>query len=129
MTRVFALLAAVAVVCLLVPVRAAEDFTGKWTGSFLAGRPDGSTSNDTIFMDLKHKGAELTGTVGPREDRQYPVIEGKVAGDKVSFQVNVDGALVTFALAFAEGHLKGDAAAALPDGQKLAAKIDAERQK
>jgi len=129
MKRVFALLAAVAVVCLLVPIRAAEDFTGKWSGTFAAGRPDGSTSNDTIFMDLKHKGAELTGTAGPREDRQYPVIEGKVAGDKVSFQVNADGALVTFTLAFAEGHLKGDAAAALPDGQKLAAKVDAERKK
>ena len=34
--------------CLFVPVRAAEDFTGKWSGSFLAGRPDGSTSNDAI---------------------------------------------------------------------------------
>jgi len=115
--------------CLLVSVRAAEDFTGKWSGSFLASRPDGTTGNDSIFMDLKHKGTELTGTAGPREDRQYAISEGKVSGDKMTFKVDADGAVVTFTLAFADGHLKGDAAAALPDGLKLSAKVDAERKK
>ena len=123
-------LAALAVLaCLLVPVRAAEDFTGKWTGTFLAGRPDGSTSNDVIFMDLKHKGTEITGTAGPREDRQFAIAQGKVDGDKVMFQVDADGAVVQFTLVFAAGHLKGDAVAALPDGRKLSAKVDAERKK
>jgi hypothetical protein len=123
-------LAALAVLaCLLVPVRAAEDFTGKWSGTFVSTRPDGSTANDTIFMDLKHKGTELTGTAGPREDRQHALSQGKVDGDKVTFQVDADGGVVRFSLVFAAGHLKGDANAVGPEGQKLSAKIDAERKK
>ena len=51
----------------------------------------------------------MTGTAGPREDRQFALSQGKVDGDKVKFQVDADGAVIKFALVFANGHLKGDA--------------------
>ena len=114
----------------LAPVLAAEDFTGKWSGAFLMTMADGTTRNETIFMDFKHKGAELTGTAGPNADKQWPVLKGKVDGNKVSFEVQDDqsGPLIKFTLTYAEGHLKGDAAAER-NGQKLTGKIDVERKK
>ena len=118
--------------CLLLSVgvvSAAQDVTGKWSGSFNTIGPDGSTREAGIFLDLKQKGTELTGTAGPREDRQYAVSQGKVDGNKIAFQVEADGATLKFTLAFADGHLKGEAQGAAPDGQKLSAKIDAERAK
>lgn len=116
-------------VLLVLPVLAAEDFTGKWTGTFLANRPDGSTSSDTIYLDLKHKGAELTGTAGPDETKQWPVTKGTVKGNALNFEVqSAEGPLVIFALTFADGHLKGDAAAEF-NGQKFSAKVDAARKK
>ena len=75
MKRVMALLA---FVLLVFPTLAAEDFTGKWSGAFSITRPDGSVSEEGIYLDLKHKGAELTGTAGPTADEQWPILKGAV---------------------------------------------------
>ncbi len=107
---------------------AVQDFTGKWSGSFIATMPDGTTDNDTIVLDLKQKGTELTGTAGPSEKQQWPLIKGKVEGAKLTFDVQSDGPMVRFVLTFADGHLKGDAAAE-HDGRKMSAKVDAQREK
>jgi len=122
------LLGLFALFLLVIPVAAAEDFTGKWSGSFIAGQPDGSSSNETILMDIKQTGADLTGTVGPSADKQWPLAKGKVDGNKLTFEVQSDGPLVKFALTFAEGHLKGDANAE-QEGMKLSAKVDMQRAK
>lgn len=115
---------------LAAPVVAAEDFTGKWSGSFVAIRPDGSLDEDKIFLDLKHKGKELTGTAGPSAERQWPVLKGVVDGNKVTFEVQAGetGPLLKFALVFADGRLKGEANGE-EGGQKRTAKIDAGREK
>jgi hypothetical protein len=106
---------------------AVQDFTGKWSGAFITTGPDGTTRNEKIFMELKHKGTELTGTAGPSEERQWP-LQGKVDGTKLTFDVQADGPTLKFLLNYAEGHLKGDAAGEF-EGNKLSAKIDAERTK
>jgi hypothetical protein len=121
------LLGLIALVLLVIPVTAAEDFTGKWSGSFITTNPDGSADKDTIYMDVKHKGKELTGTAGPQADTQWP-LKGTVDGNKLTFEVQSDGPMVKFALTFAEGHLKGDANAEA-EGRKLQAKIDMQRMK
>jgi hypothetical protein len=122
--------ALITLVLALVPagVPAAEDFTGKWSGVFSMIAPDGSARDEKIFLDLKHAGAALTGTAGPALDKQWPIVKGAVDGNKVTFEVQSDGPLVKFTLTFAEGRLKGDAAADF-EGQKLSAKVDAERVK
>ena len=107
---------------------AVQDFSGKWSGAFVTAGPDGAARNERIFMDLTHKGAELSGTAGPTLERQWP-LKGKVEGTQLTFDVQADGPMtVKFVLNYADGHLKGDAAAE-QDGQKLSAKVDAERTK
>lgn len=110
------------------PVTAAEDLTGKWSGSFTIIGEDGSPNDERIFMDLKQAGAELSGTAGPSAEKQWAIAKGKVDGASVSFQVQSDGPLISFALTLSEGRLKGDASAE-QDGRKLSAKVDAGREK
>jgi hypothetical protein len=108
-------------------VSAAQDVTGKWSGSFNTIGPDGSTREAGIFLDLKQKGTELTGTAGPNAERQWP-LKGKIEGAKLAFEVQSDDGPVKITLTLADGHLKGEAALEA-NGQKRAAKIDAERVK
>jgi hypothetical protein len=108
-------------------VRAAEDFTGKWTGTFVGTAPDGRQQDDTVFLDLTQKGNVLTGTGGPTAEKQFPLLNGTVKGNDLAFDVQADGVLIKFTLTYASGHLKGDAAAEM-GGQKMAARIDAQRK-
>ena len=108
-------------------VRAAEDFTGAWSGTFVGTGPDGSVHNDTILLNLTHKGTVLTGTAGPNANQQFPLSNGTAVGTKLVFDVQSDGPLLKFTLTFAAGHLKGDVAADF-GGQKLTAKVDAQRK-
>ena len=117
-----------AVVLLLANVLlAAEDLTGKWSGSFNMTL-DGQTREDAVYMVLKQNGAELTGTAGPNVNQQWPILKGKIEGDKVTFEVQTDEPLIKFDLTLAEGHLKGNAKAE-HQGRSMQALVDAQRQK
>ena len=107
-------------------VLAADDLTGKWAGSFIISI-DGQTKDDVAYMVLTQKGTELTGTVGPNTDQQWPILKGKVEGNKVTFEVQSDGPLVKFELTLADGHLKGEAKAE-HDGQTMKAAVDVQRK-
>ncbi|HYN09871.1 MAG TPA: hypothetical protein VES67_20980 [Vicinamibacterales bacterium] len=124
MTRLATL---VVLIVSLVSVSAAQDFTGKWSGSFVVTRPDGTLDTDGIYLDLKQTKTELTGTAGPSAEKQWP-LKGKIEGGKLLFEVQSDGPLIKFTLTLIDGHLKGDAAAE-QEGKKLSAKVDAERVK
>jgi hypothetical protein len=115
----FALLLAAAVL-------AADDLTGKWAGSFIM-TADGETKDSTAYMVLTQKGTELTGTVGPNADQQWPILKGKVEGNKVTFDVQSDGPLVKFELTLADGHMKGEAKAEF-EGKAMKAVIDVQRK-
>jgi hypothetical protein len=65
----------------------ADDLTGKWSGSFVITSSDGDTKDSKAFMDLKQKGAEITGTAGESPDRQWAIQKGKVEGNKITFEV------------------------------------------
>ena len=106
---------------------AAEDLTGKWSGSFNMTL-DGQTREDAVYMVLKQNGAELTGTAGPNLNQQWPILKGKIEGDKVTFEVQTDEPLIKFDLTLAEGHLKGNAKAE-HQGRSMQAVVDAQRQK
>ena len=120
-------------VLFVLPAFAAEDFTGKWSGQFSGIGPDGNQATEPIFMNLVHKGAELTGTAGPRAETQWKIVKGKVDGDKLSFEVLAgdgaqDGPQVVITLAYADGHLKGDINMQRGE-QKLTGKVDVTRVK
>ena len=79
----------------------AADISGSWTGSMSMG--------DNQFMltyTFKQDGEKLTGTILTPQGDSLPLIDGKIAGDKLSFAVKVDmnGNLVKF---LSEGTIKG----------------------
>ena len=116
----------VSFVLLLASVAMASDLTGKWSGSFLITGPDGETQDAMAFLELKHNGTELTGTAGPHADKQWAIQKGKVEGNKITFEVQSDDALIKFAIALVDGHLKGEANAE-HDGKAMKAVVDLQR--
>jgi hypothetical protein len=119
----------VSIVLLLASVLlAADDLSGKWSGSFVITFPDGETKDSMAFMDLKQKGAELTGTAGENSDKQWTIQKGKVEGNKITFEVQTDEPLVKFELTLVDGHLKGEAKAE-HEGKSIKAAVDLQRQK
>jgi hypothetical protein len=72
-------------ICLFATGLFAADVTGKWSAE-MQGR-DGQKRVQTF--NLKSEGDKLTGTVSsPMGERQ--IVDGKVAGDDVSFAVEVE---------------------------------------
>ena len=57
----------------------AGDVSGKYTGTISNGDP--------VMIILKQDGANLTGSGGPDESQQFPMRNGKVDGDKITFEV------------------------------------------
>lgn len=115
---------------LAAPGAAQENLTGKWSGSFTMTGPDGTSREQSIELNLTHKGKDLTGTAGPDAERQWTITKGVVAGDTATFQVqeNVDGPVIAITLTLTKGRLIGDASGE-DGGRKLSAKIDAGRVK
>jgi hypothetical protein len=118
------------VCCLLLSVVSLlADVTGKWSGSFDVTGPDGETKADTAFLNLKQEGGKITGTAGPSEDHQMDIKTGKIEGDKIALEVVLeDGNVLTFDLALAADHIKGDVKGQMGD-EKMTAKLDVTRVK
>ena len=101
---------------------AAEDVSGKWSGSFKISIDGGAEGNETAYMVLKHTGKELSGTAGPNENQQWPILKGTVTvtgtspkeSTRLSFAVHSEagnGPMIHFELELVDGHLKGGATA------------------
>ena len=60
----------------------AADVTGKWTGSMVlnAGRTDPAN------VHLKQDGNAVTGTMGPSDEKQFPLSSGRMDGDQVTIE-------------------------------------------
>src|SRR5260370_39666382 len=106
----------------------AADVNGKWSGSFSVTGPDGEVKDDTAFLVLKQNGSEITGTVGPREEDQFPIQKGKIEGDKITLEAAAKGSVIKFDLVLAGDHIKGDANGT-HDGETMKAKLDVTRVK
>ena len=120
-------LAVVSIVLLLTTTFAASDLSGKWSGSFLQTLPDGQKKDSQAFMDLKQSGTEITGTAGPSQSQQWEIRKGKVAGDKITFEIQGDDQpVISFELTLVDGHLKGEARAER-DGKTMSAMLDLQR--
>jgi hypothetical protein len=97
------ILFATAVICAIFCCAAfAADITGNWSGTMQMG-----DQGFPLTYAFKQAGEKITGTVtGPQGD-PLELKDGKVAGDKISFYVNVDmgGTPAKFA---SEGVIKGE---------------------
>jgi hypothetical protein len=105
------------------------DVTGVWTGTFTRSTGEQSEAH----LDLKQKGAEVTGKAGPGLDRLVEITNGKVTTVKDVTSVTFDatqpnGLVIKFDLKVVEGRLKGKATAEA-DGEKREAVIDVGRTK
>ena len=131
---------AVLLVLLSPAVFAAEDFTGKWGGSFVITMDGQPPKDDVAHMVItKHTATEFTGTIGPNPDQQWPILKSKVVTVKeqgkdvikITFEVQAEdggGPTLAFNLTHDNGHLKGSAKAE-QDGHTMSAAIDLTRVK
>jgi hypothetical protein len=78
---------------------AATDVTGVWTGKMVGQNGD----DFQITFTFKQDGAKLTGTVGGPMGDPMEITEGKVDGDKLSFNVSFNGMTIKH-----EGVVSGD---------------------
>jgi hypothetical protein len=106
----------------------AGSLTGTWSGTFDIKTPDGQVRSETMCLTLKEENAKVTGTAGPNADRQVEIINGKVSGDRITFQVSDPSspAAISFELTLASDRLYGDARAE-HNGQKMEGKIALKR--
>jgi hypothetical protein len=83
-------------------VALASDISGNWSGTMQMG--DNPISLTYAF---KQDGEKVTGTVTTPQGQAIPLSDGKIAGDKVTFYVQVDmgGTPARFS---SEGVIKGD---------------------
>jgi len=93
----------IAIFCVVFAgVAAAADISGNWSGTMQMG--DNPISLTYAF---KQEGEKVTGTVTTPHGDTIPLSDGKIAGDKISFYVQVDmgGTPAKFS---SEGLIKGD---------------------
>jgi len=119
----FTVLAALAGIAL-----ADVNVTGKWSGSFNPVGPNGETKESTAVLMLKQSGADITGTVGPNEDEQYPIKSGKIEGNKITLEADHDGHTLKLDLVLNTERITGEAHMSR-EGQIMQAKIDVGRAK
>jgi hypothetical protein len=65
----------------------APNVAGTWTGEWEVD-PDGK-ERAGHYMVLRQDGADITGTVGPSPEQQGQVANGKLAGDKLTFELSL----------------------------------------
>jgi len=105
----------------------AADLTGQWTGSFDMTAADGSANPSTAYLDLKVSGSTVTGTIGPSQEQQHPIKNGKLDGKKLTFEIGGDDhPAIKFDLVYEGDTIKGTAIQA--EGQKMSAKLDVKRK-
>jgi hypothetical protein len=127
-------LAALVFVALAPAVAAAQapaGFTGKWDGTFILTKPDGTKADPReISFNLTQKGKVIDGTAGPAAQQQK-IEKGVATAGKATFDVPLpNGSTFRFALTIVKGHLQGDMTGIGSGGAVTGkAKVDATKAK
>ena len=112
---------------LTVAAVADVDVSGKWSGTFNMTGPDGD-KDGTALLILKQSGTDITGSVGPGEDEQFPIQKGTIEGNKITLEADHGGHTMKIDLVLADNRITGEAVMEA-EGQTLKAKIDVSRAK
>src|SRR5258708_17895899 len=83
----------------------AGDVSGKWSGAMT---PVGEDGQHPIYMILSQDGDKLSGSGGPNESDQHPFQNGKVSGDRLTFDVPSGKGTFSFDLKISGDEIKGD---------------------
>ena len=94
------------------PFQAARlDISGTWTGKTIITKEGAPPSEEGLHAVLKQHGSEITGTVGPSVERQFPINTGKVETSEqettVSFESGRRGHKLFFTAQLVDGVMKG----------------------
>ena len=105
----------------------AADIAGKWAGNYDVVMSDGDTMKGKVTLTLQQDGAVISGTAGS-DQGQLKVMNGKLDGDKLSFELQPDDQQkIVFDLRLQDDlHLKGEGKRET-DGNKLNVKLDLTR--
>src|SRR5262245_6771094 len=97
---------------------AAIDVSGKWSGKFVDTQDE--AKSEPVFMILKQEGSQLSGSGGPTEDEQHPMENGKVEGDKLTFEIPTGKGTIYFNLKATDNEIKGEMKRTRSDGTDTA---------
>jgi hypothetical protein len=127
------LIAFALVLAALAPALAAQTkatFTGKWEGTFVMQRPDGTEGEpQPVVFELTQKGKALTGAAGPTKE-QWKIDKGAVNDGKATFEVQQpNGPLFKFALTIVKERLQGEMTGERDGVVRGRAKVDAAKAK
>lgn len=130
MKKLLVFVFALAVLAPALSAQTAPGFTGKWEGTFVMQRPDGTDGPaNPVAFNLTQKTKDLTGTAGP-PDQQWTIEKGVVAAGKATFQVQQpNGPLFKFALTIVKGRLAGEMTGERDGVVRGHAKVDAGKAK
>ncbi len=106
MRRITLILAAVLALIALPRAAGAADLTGKWSGTMEAVNNARGPITDSHYMTLRQDGASVTGTTGPKPDVQWDIRNGRVEGNKLTFEATAGTLELAFSL-----NVDGDALA------------------
>ena len=105
------------------------DVTGRWTGSIVFDGPNGEKVPGTVLLVLKQDGNTVTGTVGPSEEAQKPIQNGKAEENVIIFNVEVrEGVSMKFTLKQTGEEISGELSGE-HDNQKMTATLSLKREK
>ena len=76
---------------------AADLVTGTWVGKIITGNGERA-----LTYNLKTEGDKLTGNISS-EQGEIPITDGKVAGETITFKIDVNGTVIPH-----EGKVSGD---------------------
>lgn len=115
---------------LLLPLTAAADVSGKWSGSMDIKTPDGTVQSTPVTAEFKQDGKTVTGTAGREGDDQLTIENGLLDGGTLTFDVEApDGKYSVSLKLVGDSKLQGETTFSDPQGNKLTAKLAFERAK
>jgi len=119
-------LACAALLALYAMTALAADVSGKWAGTMT---PEGEDPSRGVLL-LKQVGDSITGTGGPEDGDQIPIVNGKIDGDRVTFEIqHPNGMTLKMNLVLSGDSMKGDVSAKGGEGQTMKAKLELTRVK
>src|SRR5687767_9312715 len=103
---------------------AAADVTGTWKGTLTPENRDPGSA----LVILKQTGDMVTGTGGQDEGDRHEITNGKVAGDKVTFEIQQQEGTMRFVLTLDGDTLTGQVTRER-NGQQRTAKLNLKRER
>jgi hypothetical protein len=93
-----------AIILLLAANAVAQDFSGKWSGEF---KVDGGDHGVPQLFMFRQDGNTLAGSGGPNSGEQYPIENGKVDGNRLTFEITTGEWKFTYDLKASGEEIKG----------------------